>query len=364
MAVNHWLRWYHGTTTDPKFRTIARKAECPLTAVIGVWAFLLEQASQSDERGSVAGVEPEDISEALDLDVGMCLSILEAMRSKVLDDEAMTIRSWEKRQPKREDEAAADRKQAQREREERGRPLTAAERAKAYRERKKHASRSVTERHDIVTKRHEPSRHASRDECDGGRDGVCDNALNDNAKMAVTNVTQCHAIGEERREENIKPIPPTPLPAELKPKAPSAVEIGLECLLIIGADATPWQMGSKSFSQVNGWLGSGYTAEEITDVFRANKDRLNGKDNPLAYAAKILPDAIEARRVAAKASEERATNPADWREINGRPLSGWRAMRDAWRKDGFWAPHWGPAPDQPGTLCPVRALDEEKDNDC
>lgn len=186
--------------------------------------------------------------------------------------------------------------------------------------------------------------------------------LGDNLGVKGGDNTQKPEARSQKPETRL--FPPTPLPVEPKPKPPSAVEIGLECLHIIGADATPWQMGSKSFSQVNGWLGSGYTAEEITDVFRANKDRLNGKDNPLAYAAKILPDAIEARRVAAKASEERAANPAGWREINGRPLSGWRAMRDAWLKDGFWAPHWGPAPDQPGTLCPVRALDEEKDNDC
>lgn len=359
MAVNHWFRWYHGTTTDPKFRTIARKAECPLTAVIGVWAFLLEQASQSDERGSIAGVEPEDIAEALALDISICVRILKAMSDKVLDDEDKTIRSWEKRQPKREDETAADRKQAQRDRAERGRPLTGAERVRLHRERKRNAvtqdvtkcnERNVTRNDDVTLQRYR-ERYAGADK-----------PLTFNDKMPVTNVTQCHAIGEERREENIKPIPPTPLPAEPKPKTPSAVEVGLECLHIVGHDATPWQMGSKSFSQVNGWLGSGYTAEEITDVFRANKDRLSGKDNPLAYAAKILPDAIEARRVAAKASEERATNPADWREINGRPMSGWRAMRDAWRKDGFWAPHWGPAPDQPGTLCPVRALDEENEN--
>lgn len=172
--------------------------------------------------------------------------------------------------------------------------------------------------------------------------------------------TQKPEARNQKPEARSQTIPPTPHANDQKQTQtqPSAVEIGLECLSICGADPTPWQMGSKSFSQVSGWLGAGYTTDEITAVFRANKDRLSGKDNPLAYAAKILPEAIEARRIAAQATEDRATNPADWQQVNGRPLKEWRFMYSQWVKDGFWPSHWGPAPNHPETSCPVSALAE------
>lgn len=207
MAVNHWFRWYHGTTTDPKFRTIAYKSECPLTVVIAVWAFLLEQASQSDERGSISGIDPDDVAQAIDIDRGVVDRIMDAMRGKVLSDDGDLIVAWEKRQPKREDETAADRKKAQRSRENSAGPMTGAERMRALRERKK---KSVTSDEDVtkcdvtsvtrdesVTSRRHIDRHAG-----------AGNQLNLLDKSDVTNVTQCHAIGEERRGDNSSSITP------------------------------------------------------------------------------------------------------------------------------------------------------------
>jgi hypothetical protein len=207
MAVNHWLRWYHGTTTDPKFRTIACKAGCHLTAVIAIWAFLLEQASQSDERGSISGIDPDDVSQAIDIDRGVVDRIMDAMRGKVLSGDGDLIVAWEKRQPKREDETAADRKKAQRSRESSAGPMTGAERMRALRERKK---KSVTSDEDVtkcdvtcvtrdesVTSRRHIDRHAD-----------ADNQLNLLDKSDVTDVTQCHAIGEERRGKKNKSVTP------------------------------------------------------------------------------------------------------------------------------------------------------------
>lgn len=37
-----WLRWHHGSVTDPKFALVARRAGCNTGEVLAVWAFLLE----------------------------------------------------------------------------------------------------------------------------------------------------------------------------------------------------------------------------------------------------------------------------------------------------------------------------------
>ncbi len=110
-----WLRWYHGTLLDPKWRVIARRAGARVADVVAVWASLLEEASQAAERGSVAGWVAEDIAAALDLETETVEAIYAAMEGKVRDGDVLP--AWEKRQPKREDTTAAERKRRQRERE-------------------------------------------------------------------------------------------------------------------------------------------------------------------------------------------------------------------------------------------------------
>jgi hypothetical protein len=112
-----WLRWHHGTVNDPKWRLVARKSGQPVTAVIAVFATFLERASNSIPRGQIDGWDAEVIGVGLDLDADSVVAIHSAMQGKVLDGNFIT--SWEKRQPKREreDDTAADRKRAQRDRE-------------------------------------------------------------------------------------------------------------------------------------------------------------------------------------------------------------------------------------------------------
>jgi hypothetical protein len=96
-----WVRLWAGTTTDPKFKTIARKSGRPLCEVIGVFAHLLLLANQSETRGALDTMVLEDVASALDLDEEVVQTILEAMQGRVIDNGTLT--GWEKRQPVRED---------------------------------------------------------------------------------------------------------------------------------------------------------------------------------------------------------------------------------------------------------------------
>lgn len=120
MAI-HWLRLWHEMPNDPKWKTIARVSQQPITAVISVFVHVLVIASNANERGRTQGVCSEDIASALDLDSDQVDSILAAMQGRVLNGDVVS--GWAKRQVEREDGSA--------------------ERAKAWREAKKAEKQSV-----------------------------------------------------------------------------------------------------------------------------------------------------------------------------------------------------------------------------
>lgn len=99
---------------DPKWRVIAQKSNTRVCEVVSVALAILNSASQNDERG-VYSLEAEDISAALDIDEAAVLKILEIMEGRFVS--GGQVIQWEKRQPKREDNAT--------------------ERTKAWRERKR-----------------------------------------------------------------------------------------------------------------------------------------------------------------------------------------------------------------------------------
>jgi hypothetical protein len=110
-----WFRWHHGSVTDPKFQLVARKSGASLPDVLAVWAYMLESASQSTERGSF-DIDAESLDCLFGFQDGKTEAILTAMGERRLVEENQ-ISSWEKRQPKKEDDTANDRKRRQRERE-------------------------------------------------------------------------------------------------------------------------------------------------------------------------------------------------------------------------------------------------------
>lgn len=120
-----WFRWHHGSVTDPKFQLVARKSKQSLATVIAVWAFVLEKASASEERGHFGGLDCESVDCMFGLDDGATQAILSAMADRGLVD-ADRVASWEKRQVKRErtDDVSTDRVKAFRSKERQETPKT------------------------------------------------------------------------------------------------------------------------------------------------------------------------------------------------------------------------------------------------
>ena len=110
-----WFRWHHGSVTDPKFQLVARKSKQALASVIAVWAFVLEQASASEERGTFGSIDGEAIDCLLGLEDGATAAILAAMGERGLVEDGF-VSAWEKRQPKRErtDNTSTERSRAYR----------------------------------------------------------------------------------------------------------------------------------------------------------------------------------------------------------------------------------------------------------
>lgn len=112
-----WFRWHHGSVNDPKFQLVAKKAGASVAEVVAVWACLLESASSALDRGNAGDPDFEALDCALALDDGKAQRIYERMRDRALIDGDGRISAWERRQPKKEDDTAAERKRRQRTRE-------------------------------------------------------------------------------------------------------------------------------------------------------------------------------------------------------------------------------------------------------
>jgi hypothetical protein len=119
-----WFRWHHGSVIDPKFGLVAKRANARRGDVVAIWAYLLEQASQSADRGTVGAIDCDSIDLMLDCDEGTTAAVLQEFAARGMtvvtlrDTQHVTlIAKWDERQPKREDETAAERKRRQRERE-------------------------------------------------------------------------------------------------------------------------------------------------------------------------------------------------------------------------------------------------------
>lgn len=111
-----WFRWYHGSVTDPKFGVVAKKSGSRVSDVIAVWAVILELASSKSDRGNIGQLDFEAIEHLLGIDDGQAERILDAMIQRGLLTGDGKISSWDKRQAKKEDDTATERKRRQRER--------------------------------------------------------------------------------------------------------------------------------------------------------------------------------------------------------------------------------------------------------
>ena len=110
-----WFRWFEGSTSDPKFLVVAKRAGQPVAFVLAVWAMLLERASSATPRGQISGFDCESADVLLGLPEGAACAIVEAMQVKGLVD-GERVCKWDERQPKREDETNTQRVREFRER--------------------------------------------------------------------------------------------------------------------------------------------------------------------------------------------------------------------------------------------------------
>lgn len=111
-----WFRYHHGTTDDSKLTMLAKKIgvrRCEMTAV---WAALMEHASQHVTRGHTADCDLELISFVQEIELNIVEKIYKTLEEKLLIVDGK-LSNWDKRQPKREDDGAAERKRLQREKE-------------------------------------------------------------------------------------------------------------------------------------------------------------------------------------------------------------------------------------------------------
>lgn len=110
-----WFRWYHGTVDDRKWLVVSRHCGQNRAVVLAVWCALLEFASQAGERGSVAAFDCESLDALLGVEDGVCAAVMQAfVRKGLVCDGRLT--AWERRQPRREDEDAAERQRRRRQR--------------------------------------------------------------------------------------------------------------------------------------------------------------------------------------------------------------------------------------------------------
>jgi hypothetical protein len=101
-----WFRSWHGAPTDVKWLVIAKRAQvAPGMVSALVWA-LLDYASQNDDRGSIANFDVETYAIYTGWDEEQIDAILAAMRDKELITDDNRLASWEKHQPKREDDSS------------------------------------------------------------------------------------------------------------------------------------------------------------------------------------------------------------------------------------------------------------------
>jgi hypothetical protein len=157
--MTDWFRSWHGAPSDPKWRTIARRANVRPGDVAAVVWLLLDRASQAAERGSIEGYDAEVLADALGYEPEEVERVIAALRDKsVLVNNRFT--GWDKHQPQREDGSS--------------------ERAKAWRERQKSAANApernqtqVTARVDTEedTERRETSSHSGEPRCADAKAG-------------------------------------------------------------------------------------------------------------------------------------------------------------------------------------------------
>lgn len=250
-----WWRCHHGMPTDPKWRTIAKRAGVPASLVVAVAVAALDRASaNATERGRTGEIDTETLADFLDCTEADILAVLDAMRAKgILDGDRFT--KWEERQVKREDGSA--------------------ERARAWREKKKSEPNQTPPNDHDRTRTRPNARERTR--------------------------TPDKSRGEESREEKKESTPAQhsmaarEIAALADPDGPEALDadaaLGNEITDIVRATDPAW---AAAGAHCRRWRAQGRTPDHIRAAAHGLRSRLDktGKPPPNdpAYLDRIIAD--------------------------------------------------------------------------
>lgn len=99
-----WLRLYHDTPNDPKWRLVAVRSGQPVGNVLAVWMQMLVCASEAEQRGILEGWDDEIVAAMLGYPPSAVTAIRAGMQGLVLSGYELT--GWDKRQREGSDDAA------------------------------------------------------------------------------------------------------------------------------------------------------------------------------------------------------------------------------------------------------------------
>lgn len=105
-----WLRLYHDTPNDPKWRVVAVRSGQPVGNVLAVWMQMLVCASEAEERGTLEGWDDETVAAVLGYPPAVVTVIRACMQGLVLN--GLRLTGWDKRQ--RASDTSAERVQRHR----------------------------------------------------------------------------------------------------------------------------------------------------------------------------------------------------------------------------------------------------------
>lgn len=113
----HYFRSHHGTPSSTRLRMITKISGEHRAFVTAVYWEIYDYASRNSPRGSLNGIDYEEIAFSQEVECHTVSRIVTAMCDKGFITEDNTLDVWDKEQPLREDDGAADRKRQQRQRE-------------------------------------------------------------------------------------------------------------------------------------------------------------------------------------------------------------------------------------------------------
>jgi hypothetical protein len=327
-----WWRSWHGAPTDPKWLTIAARAKVPPGVVAAVAWALFDRASSAEDRGSIAGFDPESLAHFFGFKPAQIEAIVAAMREKgvIAGDR---IAAWEKRQPKQQRERAPD--------------PNVGERVRRSRERNRPADRTPEppEQLDLDCPSDPPAAPAPN--------------------VALHHVTPCNATESEKiREESSSVV--VAFPAREPAPPPDDDEIVFSRIKkVLGAKGEE-RVIRAGLATVRVWLAEGCDLE--ADVLTELAEVARHASRPLAtFRAEFLGAQVRLRRdgrlAAQKAHEARgegehafvAEGTAEWRErVAAGHKPGLTTLHEVagQRLRGWWFPAL-PAPptDLPDLIC-------------